>query len=79
MKYSDTFLFFFLQGTVLDGHALILRFCENKRSDTVGKGSDKDKTSTKLHVKNVAFEATKKELKQLFSPFGQVHTSLRIK
>ncbi|KAG7547186.1 RNA recognition motif domain [Arabidopsis suecica] len=61
-----------LQGTVLDGHALILRFCENKRSDKAGKDSGKDKPSTKLHVKNVAFEATKKELKQLFSPFGQI-------
>ncbi|KAL1195109.1 Polyadenylate-binding protein 6 [Cardamine amara subsp. amara] len=66
-----------LQGTVLDGHALILRFCENKQSDTVGKGSDKDKTSTKLHVKNIAFEATKKDLRQLFSPFGQIK-SLRL-
>ncbi|CAL9229302.1 unnamed protein product, partial [Arabidopsis halleri] len=25
-----------------------------------------------LHVKNVAFEATQKELRQLFSPFGQI-------
>ncbi|KFK24909.1 hypothetical protein AALP_AA8G040800, partial [Arabis alpina] len=70
-----------LQRSVLDGHALILRFgenkrilrsCESKQSDTAGKGSDKDKPCTKLHVKNVAFEATKKELRQLFSPFGQV-------
>ncbi|VVB12398.1 unnamed protein product [Arabis nemorensis] len=66
-----------LQGTTLDGHALKLKFCENKRSDTVGKSSDKDKTSTKLHVKNVAFEATQKELRQLFSPFGQIK-SLRL-
>ncbi|XP_010434383.1 PREDICTED: multiple RNA-binding domain-containing protein 1 isoform X3 [Camelina sativa] len=66
-----------LQGTVLDRHALSLRFCENKRSDKVGKDSGKDKTSTKLHVKNVAFEATKNELKQLFSPFGQIK-SLRL-
>ncbi|ESQ55405.1 hypothetical protein EUTSA_v10024436mg [Eutrema salsugineum] len=66
-----------LQGTLLDEHALKLRFCEHKRSDQVGKGSDKDKTSTKLHVKNVAFEATQKELRQLFSPFGQIK-SLRL-
>uniref|UniRef100_A0A1J3HU11 Multiple RNA-binding domain-containing protein 1 n=1 Tax=Noccaea caerulescens TaxID=107243 RepID=A0A1J3HU11_NOCCA len=61
-----------LQGTSLDGHALKLKFCENKRRDTAGKGSDKVKASTKLHVKNVAFEATEKELRQLFSPFGQI-------
>ncbi|CAN8274460.1 unnamed protein product [Cochlearia groenlandica] len=69
--YSD------LQGTVLDGHALKLSFRESKRSDRVSKSSDKDKTSTKLHVKNIAFEATKNELRQLFSPFGQIK-SLRL-
>lgn len=62
----------YLQGTSLDGHALKLKFCENKRRDTAGKVSDKVKASKKLHVKNVAFEATEKELRQLFSPFGQV-------
>ncbi|KAF8102905.1 hypothetical protein N665_0190s0022 [Sinapis alba] len=59
-----------LQGTSVDGHALKLRFTEHKRRDTVGRGSEK--ISTKLHVKNVAFEATEKELRQLFSPFGQI-------
>lgn len=58
----------------MDGHALKLRFTEHKRRDTVGKGSEK--ASTKLHVKNVAFEATEKELRQLFSPFGQVTMQL---
>lgn len=36
------------------------------------KKIDKDKSSTKLIVRNVAFEATEKDLRQLFSPFGQV-------
>lgn len=36
------------------------------------KKVDKDKSSTKLIVRNVAFEATEKDLRQLFSPFGQV-------
>ncbi|XP_056849505.1 multiple RNA-binding domain-containing protein 1 [Raphanus sativus] len=61
-----------LQETVLDGYALKFRFCENKQSDTVGKGSDKYKTSKKLLVKNVAFEATSKDLRQLFSQFAQI-------
>lgn len=56
----------------MDGYALKFRFCENKHSDTVGKGSDKYKTSKKLLVKNVAFEATSKDLRQLFSQFAQV-------
>ncbi|KAM1584923.1 hypothetical protein ACFX1Z_037850 [Malus domestica] len=60
-----------LQGTILDGHALILQLCHAKK-DEVPKKVDNDKSSTKLLVKNVAFEATEKELRQLFSPFGQV-------
>ncbi|CAH8345378.1 unnamed protein product [Eruca vesicaria subsp. sativa] len=59
-----------LQGTSLHGHPLQLRFTEHKRRDTVAKVSEK--MSTKLHVKNIAFEATEKELRQLFSPFGQI-------
>ncbi|XP_008383339.1 multiple RNA-binding domain-containing protein 1 [Malus sylvestris] len=65
-----------LQGTILDGHALILQLCHAKK-DEVPKKVDKDKSSTKLLVKNVAFEATEKELRQLFSPFGQIK-SLRL-
>ncbi|KAI9091630.1 hypothetical protein K1719_028073 [Acacia pycnantha] len=65
-----------LQGTVLDGHALILQICHAK--DRQGpKTVEKDKSSTKLLVRNVAFEATEKELRQLFSPFGQIK-SLRL-
>ncbi|KAM1796214.1 hypothetical protein ACFX11_036476 [Malus domestica] len=45
--------------------------------DEVPKKVDKDKSSTKLLVKNVAFKATEKELRQLFSPFGQIK-SLRL-
>ncbi|CAH8369537.1 unnamed protein product [Eruca vesicaria subsp. sativa] len=66
-----------LQETVLDGHALKFRFSKSKQSDTVGNGSEKDKNSKKLHVKNVAFEATKKELRQLFSQFGQIKLSIQ--
>ncbi|XP_078438055.1 nucleotide/nucleic acid binding protein [Wolffia australiana] len=61
-----------LQGTVLDGHALILQLCHAKKGDQTRKTDEKDKSSTKLIVRNVAFEATEKELKQLFSSFGQV-------
>ncbi|XP_020879018.1 probable RNA-binding protein 19 isoform X3 [Arabidopsis lyrata subsp. lyrata] len=61
-----------VEGNVLDGHSLILSYSENKRSETVGEGSDKVTNLAKLHVKNVAFEATEKEVRQLFSPFGQI-------
>ncbi|XP_058728754.1 multiple RNA-binding domain-containing protein 1-like isoform X2 [Vicia villosa] len=61
-----------LQGTVLDGHAHILQLCRVKNDAKVEKRVEKNKSSTKLLVKNVAFEATKKDLRQLFSPFGQI-------
>ncbi|KAH7514831.1 hypothetical protein FEM48_Zijuj11G0132200 [Ziziphus jujuba var. spinosa] len=61
-----------LQGTVLEGHALILQLCHAKNDEQVLKKVEKDKSSTKLLVRNVAFEATKKDLRQLFSPFGQI-------
>ncbi|KAL6995184.1 hypothetical protein U1Q18_005319, partial [Sarracenia purpurea var. burkii] len=66
-----------LQGTVLDGHALILQLCHSKEDKQVLKNVDKDRSSTKLIVRNVAFEATEKDLRQLFSPFGQIK-SLRL-
>ncbi|KAJ0980850.1 hypothetical protein J5N97_009105 [Dioscorea zingiberensis] len=61
-----------LQGTILDGHALILQLCHGKTDGQVLKSDEKDKSSTKLLVRNVAFEATEKDLRQLFSSFGQV-------
>ncbi|KAK0599521.1 hypothetical protein LWI29_006021 [Acer saccharum] len=66
-----------LQGTILDGHALIVQLCHAKKDEQVVKKVGKDKSSTKLLVKNVAFEATEKDLRQLFSSFGQIK-SLRL-
>ncbi|KAK6150250.1 hypothetical protein DH2020_017775 [Rehmannia glutinosa] len=66
-----------LQGTVLDGHALILQLCHAKKDEVVSKKIENDRSSTKLIVRNVAFEATEKDLRQLFSPFGQIK-SLRL-
>lgn len=56
----------------MDGHALILQLCHVKKDEQGVKKTEKDKSSTKILVRNVAFEATEKELRQLFSPFGQV-------
>ncbi|XAR56187.1 hypothetical protein NMG60_11036565 [Bertholletia excelsa] len=66
-----------LQGTVLDGHALILQLCHAKKDDRVQKNIENGRSSTKLIVRNVAFEATERDLRQLFSPFGQIK-SLRL-
>jgi multiple RNA-binding domain-containing protein 1 len=69
---SPSFFQSFVQGTVLDGHAHILQLCHAQKDEHAVKKAGKDKSSTKLLVRNVAFEATEKDLTQLFSPFGQV-------
>ncbi|KAK4741438.1 hypothetical protein SAY87_025026 [Trapa incisa] len=74
---TATTIFCDLQGTVLDGHALILQHCQVKKDEEVLKKAEKDKSSTKLLVRNVAFEATEKDLRMLFSPFGKIK-SLRL-
>jgi len=56
----------------VDGHALILQLCHGKRDERTQKADERETSSTKLIVRNVAFEATEKELRQLFSSFGQV-------
>ena len=55
---------------------MILQLCHGKKDGQATKKNEKDKSSTKLLVRNVAFEATEKDLRQLFSPFGQVSFSL---
>ncbi|KAJ2615746.1 Multiple RNA-binding domain-containing protein 1 [Coemansia sp. RSA 1365] len=66
------------QGIEVDGHALML-----KMSDRVGKAGANDGTdtlalegkqprSTKLVIKNVPFEATRKDIHELVSAFGQI-------
>ena len=63
-----------LQGSVLDEHAL-----ELKRSSKSLKGGDsavikppKGKNPTKIMCRNVPFQATRKEILQLFGSFGQL-------
>ncbi|KAF8654742.1 hypothetical protein AX16_003397 [Volvariella volvacea WC 439] len=64
-----------MQGFVLDGHALHVKFA--------GRGTEEDKKgaggaggggakSAKMIVKNVPFEATKKDLRELFGAHGHL-------
>jgi multiple RNA-binding domain-containing protein 1 len=61
----------------LDGHKLALQLSLHKiaasadKASAQAKGDDKLK-GTKLVVRNVAFEATRKDLIALFQPFGQI-------
>jgi multiple RNA-binding domain-containing protein 1 len=58
-----------MQGFVLDGHALSVKFAgKGAEEDEGGKGSAKEKgaksRTTKMIVKNVPFEATKKDIRE---------------
>ena len=62
-----------MQGFVLDGHELNVRFAgrgrEEMEKDVLGneaKGVGAKARTTKMIVKNVPFEATKKDIRELF-------------
>lgn len=72
------------QNLVVDGHALAMQRSESKqraagraggsasarKSSSAGDTLRASATCTKLAVKNIAFEATRKELRELFGSFG---------
>ncbi len=56
-----------MQGFVLDGHALVVKFAGRGAEEDEGKDGKKVKShTTKMIVKNVPFEATKKDIRELF-------------
>jgi multiple RNA-binding domain-containing protein 1 len=59
-----------MQGFVLDGHALHVKFAGRGTEDEPKDKLVAKSTSTKMIVKNVPFEATKKDIRELF---GSVH------
>ena len=74
-----------LQNTEIDGHQVILKLStrtdapkttkkkKTNKSDEEGLATVDDKdASTKIAVKNVPFEASKREIRDLFSTYGQV-------
>eukprot|EP00658_Telonema_sp_P-2_P035178 TRINITY_DN25629_c0_g1_i4.p1 TRINITY_DN25629_c0_g1~~TRINITY_DN25629_c0_g1_i4.p1 ORF type:complete len:732 (+),score=240.79 TRINITY_DN25629_c0_g1_i4:253-2448(+) len=72
-----------MQGMEVDGHSIKLKMSTRTSAQQSGsekkarkaKDSGKGKRSdTKVIVRNVPFEATKKEIQQLFHAFGQVKT-----
>ncbi|KND03335.1 uncharacterized protein SPPG_02379 [Spizellomyces punctatus DAOM BR117] len=71
-----------MQNFKLDGHSLELKISNAAAKSTAPskkRGSEEPikVTGTKLIVRNIPFEATKKDIRQLFSTFGQVK-SVRI-
>ncbi|KAI8974376.1 hypothetical protein BDB01DRAFT_807206 [Pilobolus umbonatus] len=63
-----------MQGYMLDGHALELKM-SNRKHETATQSRVPD--TTKLVVRNVPFEATDKDLRELFGTYGQLK-SLRM-
>lgn len=73
-----------LQGVVVDDHALVLKRASSattsssvtakpsKRKDKANTMDEEDPEATKLIVRNVPFEATERELKDLFRSFAQL-------
>lgn len=76
-----------LQGSSLDEHKLVLQLSQRKAGDGDGKrkaggegaaapkgkkGAARLPDTTKVVVRNVAFEAARKDIMGLFTPFGQV-------
>ncbi|CAI5733436.1 unnamed protein product [Hyaloperonospora brassicae] len=63
-----------LQNTVVDGHALNLKLSQKKASAPqlgAGEGEGEGRRS-KIIVRNVAFEATSNDIRELFGAFGQL-------
>ncbi|KAJ0408715.1 hypothetical protein P43SY_001939 [Pythium insidiosum] len=62
-----------LQATVVDGHALNLKISHRRESGKRPLGEQQGASrQTKIIVRNVAFEATSNEIRELFGAFGQL-------
>ena len=66
-----------MQGEALEGRALKLEMSSGRKTDddAVGGSGGSEKvpkgfSATKIVVRNVAFEATKRDVQKLFNPFG---------
>ena len=65
-----------LQMTTLDGHSLELKFSQHKTSARVPKRIDvkKQPKCSKILVRNIPFECSSKEVRDLFCTFGTLKT-----
>ncbi|XP_069877527.1 probable RNA-binding protein 19 isoform X1 [Dipodomys merriami] len=67
-----------LQGHVVDGHKLELRVSERATKPAVTSARKKQvsrkQTTSKILVRNVPFQASQREIRELFSTFGELKT-----
>ncbi|KAL3821682.1 hypothetical protein ACHAXA_003240 [Cyclostephanos tholiformis] len=61
-----------LQGKAVDGHSLDIKLSTKSISSTEIPAADKPPNRTKIMIRNVPFEATRKDLLLLFGSFGQL-------
>ncbi|XP_023933162.1 probable RNA-binding protein 19, partial [Lingula anatina] len=65
-----------LQHNKLDGHSVELKISERttlqKQPTSSKKSASKKQTSTKVLIRNIPFEASLKEIRELFSTFGEI-------
>lgn len=68
-----------MNGRVLDGHDLLVQLsqkttdlAEERRKDDIVK--KRNANQTKIIIKNLPFEATKKDIRSLFGAYGQLRT-----
>ncbi|KAK0532014.1 Multiple RNA-binding domain-containing protein 1 [Tilletia horrida] len=65
-----------MDGYLLDGHTLNVKFAKrgHDADDAPASSMSKSTSSTKLMVKNLPFETTKKDVRELFAAHGQVRS-----
>ncbi|CCK68414.1 RNA-binding ribosome biosynthesis protein MRD1 KNAG_0A07610 [Huiozyma naganishii CBS 8797] len=61
-----------MDGEVIDGHKIQLKLSHRQSNNTSSHGSNKNSKSGKIIVKNLPFEATRKDVFELFNSFGQL-------
>ncbi|KDO34220.1 hypothetical protein SPRG_19058 [Saprolegnia parasitica CBS 223.65] len=63
-----------LHGTLLDGHAIDIKLSKKQLAPVKKAAGPSKKPSTKVICRNIAFEATIKDIRELFGAFGQLKT-----
>ncbi|GEQ69013.1 hypothetical protein JCM33374_g2683 [Metschnikowia sp. JCM 33374] len=61
-----------LDNTVLDGHRVQLKLSHRKSGSSGNSTSDKSEKTNKIIIKNLPFEASRKDVLELFGAYGQI-------
>ena len=61
-----------LDGSVIEGHKIQLKISHRQNTVSSAKTKSSKKVSSKIIVKNLPFEAGRKDIYELFSSFGQL-------